>query len=113
MTRNGKPGDRSGRPVKRNARQSGLPPVAWLVGLLLVAVGLFLVRGSLASANGGTASTPIQAIGKPKLTVDRDTIDLGRQQLDKIVKATFKLTDTGDKPLTVNGAPTVQAVKGC
>ena len=92
-----------------------MQPIAWLglLGLLLVAVGLFLVRGSLAGSSAGTGSAPAQATGKPNLAVDRSTIDLGRQALDKPVKATFKLTNTGDKPLTINSAPTVQAVKGC
>ncbi len=108
-------GGRNARAASRNARRSGIPPVAWLglAGLVLVAVGLFLVRGSLAGS--GTATTPaqIQVAGKPKLAVDQEKIDFGRVPLNKPVKATFKLTDTGDKPLTLNGTPEISVLKGC
>lgn len=108
-------GGRNARPMKRGARRSGIPPVAWLglAGLVLVAVGLFLVRGSPAGSGGATAAAPIQVTGKPKLAVDQEKIDFGRVPLNKPVKATFKLTDTGDKPLTLAGTPAVSVLKGC
>ncbi len=87
--------------------------MAWVAlgGLVLVLVGLLFTRQSLSS----TAAAPVgtRVAGKAKLAVDRETIDFGRLPLDKPVTATFKLTNLGDKPLTLAGTPTVEAVKGC
>ena len=108
-------GGRNVRSVSRNPRRSGVPLVAWLglAGLLLVAVGLFLVRGALVGSGSGIISAQIQVTGKPKLAVDQDKIDFGRVPLNKPVKATFRLTDTGDKPLTLTGTPEISVLKGC
>jgi hypothetical protein len=115
LTQNSKPGNHATRQVKGRAKRNGVPLVAWLglAGLLLVAAGLFLTRQSFAGSTAATGSVPVQVSGKPKLAADRDTIDLGRLPLDKTVKATFKLSNVGDKPLGLNGTPQVQAVKGC
>ncbi len=115
LTRNGRPGGDKARPANGRARRGGVPPLAWLglAGLLLVALGLFFVRQSLAGSAAPAPSAAIPATGKAKLAVDRETIDFGRVPLNKPVKATFKLTNVGDRPLTLNGTPEVQALKGC
>ncbi len=118
-TRNkSRPGSRNTRPLKGEPARRGLPPIAWLAvgGLVLVVVGLFFVRQSLAGPAGAASGAPsaaIQVTGKPKLAVDRASIDFGRVPLNQPVKAVFKLTNLGDKPLTLAGVPTVQALKGC
>ncbi len=112
---NSRPGSRNTRPVRGRQARRGLPPVAWLAlgGLVLVVVGLFFVRQSLAGPTNTAPAAAIQVTGKPKLAVDRASIDFGRVPLDQPVKAVFKLTNVGDKPLTLAGVPVVEALKGC
>lgn len=118
MTKHTKAGGHDSRPVRGHAavrgKRSGLPTVAWLAlgGVALVLVGLLLTRQAL-SSSGAAAPAAVRVTGKAKLAVDRDSIDFGRLPLDKPVEATFKLTNDGDKPLTVAGTPQVEAVKGC
>lgn len=89
----------------------GLPWPLWLGlgGLVLVLAGIaFLARpGSQA------ASQAPQVTGQARLAVDQEKIDFGTLPLDKTVKASFKLTNVGDKPLQVEGQPTIQVLKGC
>lgn len=92
----------------RGARErQGTPGVLWLAlgGLVLLIAGVLLIW----RPGGGT---PL-VTGKPSLAVDRDRIDFGTVPMDKPVKAVFKLTNVGDKPLTINGQPQVEVVEGC
>lgn len=63
---------------------------------------------------GGTASpsSPQGAVG-PELTVDRELIDFGEVPVEKIVKATFLLQNTGGEPLNILNQPQVRVVEGC
>ena len=94
------------------ARKKGVPAALWLAlgGLVVVIVGVFLVwrPGGAASR----AATP-QVIGRAKLAVDGDTIDFKTVPLNRPVTATFKLTNVGDKPLTISEPPEVQVLTGC
>ena len=76
--------------------------------VLIVAVGFLAWRGSAPQTSTSPAST-----GSSRLSVDRSTIDLGKVPLDVPVKATFKLKNVGDQPLTIQGEPRVELVKGC
>ncbi len=93
--------------VRRAREKQGIPGVLWLAlgGLILLIAGVLLIWRP-----GGGA--PLVA-GKPSLTVDRDRIDFGTVPMDKPVKAVFKLTNVGDRPLTINGQPQVEVVEGC
>jgi hypothetical protein len=96
--------------TKKGAAQkqkSSLP--LYLAGgaLLLIIVGVFvLLRGT------GPSKT-IEVTGKPKLTVDQDKIDIGKQPLGKTVSVAFELSNVGDKPLELKGIPTVEVKEGC
>ncbi len=80
------------------------PLIAIFAGAaVILVVGLFF----LLSGNSTGAKTG------PRLTVDRDRIDFGRVPLDKTVRAEFKVTNTGDRPLTLDSSAPVQAVQGC
>ncbi len=59
------------------------------------------------------ATVAPQVTGQPKLAVDRDKLDFGTVPLNKPVEATFKLTNVGDKPLQIEGQPTIQVKQGC
>ncbi len=92
------------RAAQRN-QKSALP----LIGIL-AAAALLLVAGValLLSSSGDTS-------GKtgPRLSVDRERIDFGRVPLDKSVRAEFTVTNTGDRPLTLDASAPVQVLQGC
>ncbi len=92
------------RAAQRN-QKSALP----LIGIL-AAAALLLVTGValLLSSSGDTG-------GKtgPRLSVDRERIDFGRVPLDKSVRAEFTVTNTGDRPLTLDASAPVQVLQGC
>lgn len=96
--------------TKKGAAQkskSSLP--LYLAGgaLILIIVGVFvLLRGS------GQSKT-IEVTGKPKLAVDQEKVDLGKQPLGKTVSVAFELSNVGDKPLQLQGIPKVEVKEGC
>ncbi len=97
---------------RKNARaaqpeqKSILPLVAVFAGAaVLLIAGLFLIF----SNSGGTSGKQVG----PHLTVDRERIDFGRVPLDKPVRAEFKVTNTGDGPLTLDTTAPVQVLQGC
>ncbi len=79
-----------------------------LIGILAGAA-LLLIAGLAALSMGGNGG----AKSGPRLTVDREQIDFGRVPLDKSVKAEFRITNTGDTPLTLDASAPVQVLKGC
>lgn len=84
-----------------------LPLGMLMIGLLAACVS---VPGGQ-PATGATGTTTIT--GQPRLSVDRTQIDFGKQQISKPVKATFILTNVGDKPLQIMGEPTIRVAQGC
>ncbi len=87
--------------------QKSLLPLIAIFGAaaLLLIAGLFL----LLSNDGATSGSKTG----PHLTVDRERIDFGRVPLDKTVRAEFKVTNTGDRPLTLDTSTPVQVLQGC
>ncbi len=75
-----------------------------LVALLVVAAGLvwFVQNQPIASAERG-----------PRLSVDRERIDLGDQKLGDTVHAVFHLQNVGDETLTLNAPRTAILLAGC
>jgi hypothetical protein len=101
---------RSGKRQGQMANGNPLWPI-----LLALGFGLLLLGGM---AGLGRASflpaadfTP-QAEG-PRLAVDRESIDLGLQPLDRRVSAVFRVKNVGGKTLHVQGEPYVELVEGC
>jgi len=47
------------------------------------------------------------------LTVDRELIDFGEVPVEKVVKATFLLQNTGGDTLRIISQPQVRVVEGC
>ncbi len=94
------------QPQKRKSEtQKGNPLV---LGGLLAGAAVLLLAGLyfafFANSSGGAG---------PKFTVDRERIDLGPQPVDKMVKATFNITNAGDRDLTLDTSAPVKVVKGC
>ncbi len=86
-------------------------PLVLIVGF----AGLLLVIGGAVAwqaGRTGSAGAPA-AVTSPKLAVDRDEIDFGQVPFNKRVKATFKVSNEGGKPLQIVGEPRVEVVKGC
>jgi len=85
-----------------------------LAGALLMMIGLLAACVSVPAgqpATGATGATKVT--GQPRLSVDRTQIDFGKQQISKPVKATFVLTNIGDKPLQILGEPAIRVAQGC
>jgi hypothetical protein len=51
--------------------------------------------------------------GGPRLAADTDTIDFGDVRFDKMVTASFRLRNVGDKPLMLASNPPVEVAEGC
>lgn len=49
----------------------------------------------------------------PRLAVNTERIDFGKQPFDKIVQAEFRLTNNGDRTLTLDANTPVRVVEGC
>ena len=99
--------------LARQSTQASTTPIFFLfagaVLLVVVGVGLFLAgRPSAppAAVNSGVTT------GGPHLTVDRERIDFGNVPVNKMVRADFQLSNTGDRQLTMNISP-VRVVEGC
>jgi len=49
----------------------------------------------------------------PHLAFNQEKLDLGRQPFDKTVRAEFKITNSGDRTLTLDASAPVRVVEGC
>jgi hypothetical protein len=49
----------------------------------------------------------------PRLSLNTERIDLGKQPFDKVVRAEFMVTNTGDRSLTLDASPPIRVVEGC
>ncbi len=70
--------------------------------LLVAGVGLLFLGSGESIAKLG-----------PRLAMNQDKIDLGKQPFDKTVQATFTITNTGDRTLTLDATGPVKALEGC
>lgn len=102
--------DRRARNTRRtSARPKWYGPAVGAFGLLLLAVGIWV---GLRSTSGSTPNLTPQADG-PRLMVDRELIDLGVQPVDRLVTATFQVSNQGAGPLHILDEPVVELVEGC
>ncbi len=82
------------------------PLIAIFAGAAVILIaGLFFLLSNNGSSSGAKTG--------PRLTVDRERIDFGRVPLDKPVRAEFNVTNTGDRPLTLDTSAPVQVLQGC
>ncbi|MSP13191.1 MAG: hypothetical protein EXR62_09565 [Chloroflexi bacterium] len=70
-----------------------------------------LVVGLLALS--ACSSAPQPTTGNPHLSVDRDSVDLGRIAFNQATQADFSVENTGAGSLQILGEPQVELVQGC
>ena len=100
----------NGKKASQQPQRNLLP---WLLAggiMVLIAVAIAILAKQPAPDQ---ATTPAKVTGSPRLEVDKDRIDFGDVPLGKTVKASFKLTNAGDKPLTLSIPPVAEVVEGC
>ena len=98
--------ERRRRQEERNrSLKTAIPVVAGIIILLAVGYSLFTLATQ--------SSRPVSGVVGPRLQVDRDQIDLGRQKLGNTVRAVFNLKNLGDGTLNLNVPRTVTLLTGC
>jgi len=96
-------------------RPAAAPPArqrSWLLWAGLAVVAVLAVVGLLAWQNRGSAGGAA-ASGTPNLEVAQTRIDFGNVPVNKMVKASFKLSNTGDGPLQLSVPAVPEVVEGC
>ena len=97
-------------------RQGGRWPfvVLAIVVIVAAAAAILLLQSAQQPATGAsTGSSAPAGAGRPQLVVDQKQIDFGSVPVNKMVKASFKLTNAGDTPLTLSVPPVAHVVEGC
>lgn len=83
-------------------------PYIWIFAgalvFVLTGVGIWIAGNSTESGAG--------QIG-PRLEVNQERLDLGRQPFDKMVRAEFAVKNSGDRSLTLDASTPVRVVEGC
>ncbi|MCB0242722.1 MAG: hypothetical protein KDI12_04885 [Anaerolineae bacterium] len=100
-----------------NTQRSAVPPTSkpsWLLWAGLGVVGVLAIVALLAWQNGRNAEPgATNTGGTPNLQVDQTSIDFGDVTVDQMVKASFKLSNTGDGLLEVAVPDVPEVVEGC
>ncbi len=92
---------------KRSQRQQKPLPIAMIGGiLLLIGAGLLILLRQ-------PAGEPVTVNGRPSLAISQEQIDLGDVQVNRMVKASFTLSNTGDEPLIISHSPVAEVLEGC
>ena len=82
-----------------------VPVIVGIIILLAVGYGFITLTNQSSPTNAGVVG--------PRLQVDREKIDLGKQHLGNTVRAVFTLKNAGDGTLTLNVPRTVTLLQGC
>lgn len=85
-------------------RRRRWPITAAIAGGLVILVGTDILLSRPA---------PPAVSGPPRLAVNPMDIDLGRQPFERVVTASFVVTNTGGEPLRLDRAPPVEVALGC
>ena len=99
---------RSAPQRRRPASDRGYCGPDWRLWASLAVVALLAWQENR-SAEPGTAN----AVGAPNLQVDQTNIDFGDVPVNQMVKASFKLSNTGDGTLNIVAPPVPEVVEGC
>ena len=96
---------------RRRKRQETKARLWKTIPILLIGVLALLGAGMV--AYGSFAQPNTSGANGPRLQVDREQVDLGDQHFGTTVRATFKVTNTGDGTLNLNVAKIATVVQGC
>lgn len=80
----------------------------WVITAVVAGLAILAGAGVLLSR-----PAPPTVSGPPRLAVDRLEIDLGRQPFERLVRASFVVTNAGRSTLRLDGAPPVEVIQGC
>jgi hypothetical protein len=101
---------------RRRAQRRATTRLRWPI-LLPAGLGLLLLGAAMWWSFGRTSSTPpadfTPQSENARLVVDRESIDLGIQPVNRLVSAVFKIRNVGKATLQILGQPEVELVKGC
>lgn len=93
------------REERNKTLKTAIPVIVGIFAVLAVGYSLFTQAKPARPANAGVVG--------PRLQVDRDQIDLGKQHLGNTVRAVFNLKNGGDGTLNLNVPRTVTLLQGC
>ncbi|MBI2529094.1 MAG: hypothetical protein HYV93_24300 [Candidatus Rokubacteria bacterium] len=93
-------------------RQESTPRPSPRRGWRWAASGALALITVVASAFWWSAGSP-DAVGQPRLVVDRTDVDLGDVRFETPARVLFTLTNAGDAPLHLKEVPRVLAKAGC
>lgn len=101
---------------KQSRRRTTRPKRNFVPLALVSAVLALIVLGLVLSSRQPAArqtEVPVSVSGKPSLQVDQERIDFGDVPVNRMVKASFALSNTGDQPLVLSHSPVAEVVEGC
>jgi hypothetical protein len=92
--------------MRKSRERQKIIPLALFFGaaILLVVAGVAWFQ-----MNDG----PVAGKIGPRLALDAERIDFGKQPYNKQVHAEFKITNTGDRAMTLDATTPVRVVEGC
>lgn len=100
---------KTARKKRQQGRRSFLPLMLGGVSVLIIAGIVFLSR----QPDVEQTRVPLTVAGSPNLEIDQEHIDFGDVPVNKMVRASFKLSNSGDEPLLISYSPLAQVVEGC
>lgn len=100
-----KPRPNAGRPMQNQKKRDSS---TWLLlgGLALVAIAVLVLVWIALTPQRGNG-------GPPKLQVNTERLELGKQVLGKTVHASFDVKNTGPGTLTLSVPASVTVLEGC
>jgi hypothetical protein len=79
----------------------------------IISISLLLILGAAAVIKFSQQGGVLQKNGAPRLSVDVEEINLGDIPVGQSVKASFRLTNTGNQTLKFREAPYIEVKEGC
>jgi hypothetical protein len=85
----------------------------WPIILLAGGGALLLIGAFFAFVKPSQINAARDDSGTPRLEVDQELVDFGDVKVDRLVEATFRLTNSGEGTLRFTDAPYIEVLEGC